>query len=74
MQPMKRCQKEGNSPLNDWVRYSSVGIEMAVIIGAAVFAGVKIDAARQGSFPLFTILMTLLGLTIALLRLFRMVK
>lgn len=74
MQTGERRQRGGNSPLNDWVRYSSVGIEMAVIIGVAVFAGVKIDTARQGRFPVFTILMTLLGLTIALLRLFRMVK
>ncbi|MCR5424101.1 MAG: AtpZ/AtpI family protein [Bacteroidales bacterium] len=73
MQPGERRPK-GGSPLNDWVRYSSLGIEMAVIIGAAVFAGVKIDTARQRQFPLFTILMTLLGLTIALLRLFKMAK
>lgn len=58
----------------DWVRYSTLGIEMAVIVGGAVWGGVAIDRHRGGSFPLFTILLTALGLVVAIVRLVRGVK
>lgn len=61
--------KEGN-----WLRYSTLGIEMAVIIGAAVWGGVAIDRHRDATFPLFTILFAALGLTVAMIRLVRSLK
>jgi len=57
-----------------WVKYSTLGIEMAVIIGAAVWGGVAIDKKRNASFPLFTLLMTALGLVVALIRMVKGVK
>ena len=68
MKPQKR-----NSD-SHWLRYSTLGIEMAVIIGSAVWGGVAIDRRRAASFPLFTILFAFLGLTIAMIRLFRGLK
>jgi hypothetical protein len=56
---------------NDWVRYSTIGIEMAVIVGAAVWGGVAIDRNRGGKFPLFTLLLAALGLVVAIIRLVR---
>lgn len=47
---------------------------MAVIIGAAVWGGVAIDKKRNASFPLFTLLMTALGLVVALIRMVKGVK
>ena len=58
----------------DWIKYSSLGLEMAVIIGVSVWAGVAIDRRRDASFPLAVILMTALGLIIAFIRLFRSIK
>ena len=57
-----------------WVRYSTLGIEMALIVGVAVWAGVRLDRRRGASFPLLTLLFTFLGLTIALIRLIRGAK
>ena len=54
--------------------YSSLGLEMAVMIGLFVFGGVKADAATPWIFPVFTISGTLLGLTVSLLYLFKKVK
>ncbi|MBR3529329.1 MAG: AtpZ/AtpI family protein [Bacteroidales bacterium] len=59
---------------NHWIHYSTLGIEMAVIIGAAVWGGVAIDRHRQGRFPAFTILMAALGFVIATIRLVRSIK
>lgn len=61
--------KEGH-----WLRYSTLGIEMAVIVGAAVWGGVAIDRHRAASFPLFTILLSFIGLGIAMIRLVRELK
>ena len=58
-------------PMKDWIRYSTLGIEMAVIVGAAVWGGVAIDRHRASAFPLFTLLFTVLGLVVAIIRLVR---
>ena len=63
-----------NDNYGNWLRYSTLGIEMAVIIGAAVWGGVTIDRRRGAAFPLFTIILAFLGLTIAMIRLFRGMK
>ena len=59
---------------NGWIRYSTLGIEMAVIIGAAVWGGVALDRKRGSAFPLFTLLGAALGLTVAVIRLVRGMK
>lgn len=66
---LPKSDKEG-----EWLRYSTLGIEMAVIIGAAVWGGVAIDRRRAASFPFFTILFAFLGLTVAMIRLIRGLK
>ncbi|MBQ7062101.1 MAG: AtpZ/AtpI family protein [Bacteroidales bacterium] len=57
--------------LRNWVRYSTLGIEMAVIVGVAVWGGVALDRRRQASFPLLTLLFAVLGMVVAMIRLFR---
>lgn len=47
---------------------------MAVIIGVAVWGGVAIDRKRGASFPLFTLLLSALGLTVAIVRMVRGLK
>ena len=58
----------------NWIRYSTLGIEMAVIIGAAVWGGVAMDRTTMMSFPIFTILMSVVGFVVALIRLVRGAK
>lgn len=60
--------------MNDWIRYSTLGIEMAVIIGASVWAGVAIDRRRASNFPLCTLLFAAFGLVVALIRMVRALK
>ena len=59
---------------SNWLRYSSLGIEMALIVGVAVWGGVKIDERRQGTFPLFTILLSAVGLVVSLFYLVRVLE
>lgn len=55
----------------NWIRYTTLGIEMAVIVGASVWGGVTIDRHRGAKFPLFTLLFAALGLVVAMIRLVR---
>ena len=66
--------KKNDDGWNNWIRFSTLGIEMAVIIGAAVWGGVAIDRNRGGRTPVFTLLLTFFGLTVAIIRLVRGVK
>ena len=56
--------KKGN-PLHNYAIYSNMGIEMAVIIAAGVFGGIKLDKWLNIS-PLFTIVLSLFGVAIAM--------
>ncbi len=57
--------------LNNWARYSSLGIEMVVIVGAFVFFGIKLDERNTLTFPLWTVVLSISGIVIALMRLWR---
>ena len=54
-----------NNDWNNWIRYSTLGIEMAVIIGFAVWGGVSLDKGRERRFTLFTLLLTAARLIVA---------
>ncbi|MDA3892957.1 MAG: AtpZ/AtpI family protein [Salinivirgaceae bacterium] len=52
--------------LNKYARYSGLAFEMLGIIIFGVFAGQKLDEKRQAEFPLFTVILSLLGVFAAL--------
>lgn len=54
-----------DNPLHNYAYYSNIGIEMAVIIAVGVFGGIKLDNWLHLS-PLFTILLSLSGVGIAM--------
>ena len=54
-----------DKPLQSYAVYSNMGIEMAVLIAAGVFGGIKLDEWLNLS-PLFTILLSLFGVGIAM--------
>ncbi|MDY5969168.1 MAG: AtpZ/AtpI family protein [Bacteroidales bacterium] len=60
--------------MNSWLKYSTLGLEMAVIVAAFVVGGVALDKRVSMQFPLFTLLGVVMGLTIALIRLVRVGK
>ena len=57
-----------------WVYYSSIGMEMAVMVALMVIVGVKVDKRAQFRFPVFTVLGVALGVIMAFLYLFKKTK
>lgn len=53
MQPQKQP--------NQFVKYSQLGIQMAVTIGLGAWGGMKLDERFKNETPVFTIILSLLG-------------
>lgn len=51
---------------NPFIKYSNLTIQMAVIIGLSAWAGNKLDNSYKLSKPIFTIILCLIGIAIAL--------
>ena len=51
---------------NDFLKYSNLFIQMAVIIGLSSFGGQKLDHYFNYKQPVFTIILSLLGIFFAL--------
>jgi len=52
--------------LPNYGRYSSIAIQMLVIIVAGVFGGFKLDEYLKLNFPIFTILFSFLSVSLAI--------
>lgn len=61
----KREKNNGEPPLSAYSRYTTIAIQMAVIIFATTLGGVKLDE-KTGTKPLFTIILSLLGVAAAM--------
>ncbi|MDQ3046656.1 MAG: AtpZ/AtpI family protein [Bacteroidota bacterium] len=48
------------------MKYSAMGFQMAVIIGGGVYGGIKLDEWLKLKFPVFTLLLTLLSVFLAI--------
>lgn len=57
-------QKKNN--LNNYAKYSGIAMQMLVIILLGVFGGVKIDEWLNLSIPIFTVVLSLLSVVIAI--------
>jgi len=53
-------------PLNNFIRYSNIGIQMLVIILAGVFGGYKIDIWMENKFPIFLISLSTIAVIAAI--------
>ena len=73
MDEQKPLKKE-KPPLNNYIKYSSLGFQMVGIIGVFTFAGYKIDESLNSKTPLFTAFLSLSGVVIALYIVFRDIK
>ncbi len=63
----KGNRKNSNSDgVKSFARYSGLALQMVVIIVIMTFAGVKLDERRATETPVFTILLSLLGVFAAL--------
>ena len=58
----KRPQK----PLDSYAKYSSLAIQMGVIIGGGCYGGYKLDEYFHNTTPIFTIILSLVSIAIAM--------
>jgi len=67
-QPLKKksSKKQGNSGLNDFGRYSGMAFQMVAIIAVATWGGIKLDKLAGFEKPVFTIVLSLLGVFAAI--------
>ncbi len=67
-QSVKKKPNKGadNRRPNDFYRYSGMAIKMAIVIGLAVYAGIKLDENNESQTPWFTLLLALLGVGMAI--------
>ncbi len=52
--------------LKDYARYSNLGLQMIVVILLGVFGGIKLDKYLQTKFPVFTVVLSFLGVILAM--------
>lgn len=58
--------KQNSSDLKSYARYSGMAFQMIAIIGIMTYAGVWLDERREAETPVFTIILSLLGVFAAL--------
>ena len=52
--------------LEFYARYSSLALQMLVIIGLGVFGGVKLDEWLNPGFPVFTLVLSVLSVILSI--------
>lgn len=55
-----------NNSVNSYLKYSSLGFEMLIIILVGVGAGYKLDEFLELGFPAFTLIFTILAIVLAI--------
>ena len=52
--------------LKDYARYSNLGIQMIVVILLGVFGGIQLDKRLHMEFPVFTVVLSFIGVVLGL--------
>lgn len=60
--------------LNAYIKYSSLGFQMIGVIGAFTYAGYKIDESQNSKVPIYTGILSLVGVVISLYIVFKGLK
>lgn len=63
---MMEKQNQKKKPLEDYAKYSSIALQMLTIILIGVFGGIKLDEWLNLGFPVFTLILTLLSVILAI--------
>jgi len=56
-----------DSPLKFYAKYSSLALQMVIIIIAGAFGGKELDEWLQWGFPVFTLVLTILAVVAAII-------
>ena len=59
-------KNEKDSPLKFYAKYSSLALQMIVIIVGGAFGGKALDEWLQWGFPVFTLVLTILAVIVAI--------
>lgn len=62
----KKLKKTSKRQLPNYVKYSNIAIQMAVIITAGVFGGLQLDKFLNWRVPVFTLILSLASVSIAI--------
>ena len=62
----KEKRKKKNDQLNNYIKYSSIGFQMMVIIAGGVWGGVKLDELANTSFPVFTLILSIVSVALGI--------
>ena len=65
---------EGKGRLDTWIKFSNIGLQMAVIIGGMAYLGIWLDGKYPNRYSAYTIICSLFGVFAALYNVFRQVK
>ncbi len=57
---------EKQKPLNAYSKYSGLAMQMGLIIGGGCYGGFKLDAYYKNTTPIFTIILSLVSIAIAM--------
>lgn len=60
-------KKKNDSSLKFYAKYSSLGLQMIVIIVGAAFGGREIDKYIDWEFPVFTVSLTIISVIVAVI-------
>ena len=60
-------EKKYDSSLKFYAKYSSLGLQMIVIIVGAAFGGREIDKHIDWEFPVFTVSLTIISVIVAVI-------
>ncbi len=63
---MRMPKEKENHKLKAYAKYSNMGFQMLAIIGLGTYGGVKLDELISWKFPIFTIVLALLSVSIAI--------
>jgi F0F1-type ATP synthase assembly protein I len=64
--PENKSLKKDQKVVNNYARYSGLAFEMAIVILAGTFGGIKLDKVVRFQFPLFTVVFSFLSVLIAM--------
>ena len=59
-------QENKKKPPLNYARFAGMGLQMGVIIAAGVWGGIKLDQLLALKFPVFTLVLTLLSVFLAI--------
>jgi F0F1-type ATP synthase assembly protein I len=65
-QPQKNLKKQQNKEGNDFARYSGIAFQMIAIILITTWGGIKLDKICGFEKPVFTVILSLLGVFTAI--------